>query len=321
MTVRELYEAAIELGIALDPRSQETLDAELARRRQEFDALPDWKKPYFDHERLRNPYGDVRIVNGPEDAEVFTALSGINIGTDEFLIADRLKEKGVPLDAIIAHHTSGTGIGRSHIDDITLINIDIFVREGVPRAEAEKVLLPWIDEWRTGYDDMPHRMGPDMARLFEIPFVQIHTPQDLYIGVGMRQVFDDLQPHTLADAEEALMTIPEFQGAARHGAYSMILAGEPDTPLGRYIIQDAGGWLWPPEAQPLFAKAGINTVLQIGASAAVAEAAKEVGVSVVRLPHAAADNLGINLFYDEIERRFGPLHIIPCNYFERIRHA
>ena len=78
--------------------------------------------------------------------------------------------------------------------------------------------------------------------------------------------------------------------------------------------------MWPAAAQPLFAKAGVNTVLQIGASAAVAEAAKEVGVSVVRLPHAAADNLGINLFYDEIERRFGPLNIIPCNYFERIRH-
>ena len=87
MTVRELYEAAIELGIALDPRSRETLDAELARRKQEFESLPEWKKPYFDHERLRNPYGDVRIVNGPEDAEVYTALAGINIGTDEFLIA------------------------------------------------------------------------------------------------------------------------------------------------------------------------------------------------------------------------------------------
>ena len=320
MTVRELYETAIELGTALDPRSRETLDAELARRKQEFDALPEWKKPYFDHERLRNPYGDVRIVNGPEDAEVHTVLAGINIGTDEFLIADRLKDKGVPLDAIIAHHTSGTGIGRSHIDDITLINIDIFVREGVPRRKAEKVLLPWIDEWRTGYDDMPHRMGPDMARLFEIPFIQIHTPQDLYIGVGMREIFKNLKPQTLADTEEALMTIPEFQGAARHGAYSTVLAGDPDTPLGRYLIQDAGGWLWPPEGLTVLAKAGVNTVLQIGASAAGAIAAAKAGMSLVRLPHAAADNLGINLFYDEVERRFSPLNIIPCNYFERIRH-
>ena len=321
MTLRDLYETAIELGIALDPRSRETLDAELARRQQEFDALPDWKKPYFDHERLRNPYGDVRIVNGPEDAEVRTALAGINIGTDEFLIADRLKEKGVPLDAIIAHHTSGTGIGRSHIDDITLINIDIFEREGVPRKDAERVLLPWIDEWRSGYDDMPHRMGPDMARLFEFPFIQIHTPQDFYIGVGIKQVFEELQPRTLADAEAALMTIPEFQGAARHGAYSLALAGKPDAPLGRFLVQDAGGWLWPADGMPLLAKAGVNTVLQIGASAAGAKAASAAGMSLVRLPHAAADNLGINLFYDEVERRHGPLDIIACNYFERIKRS
>ena len=58
----------------------------------------------------------------------------------------------------------------------------------------------------------------------------------------------------------------------------------------------------------MLAKAGVNTVLQIGASAAGAIAAAKAGMSLVRLPHAAADNLGINLFYDEVERRFSPLN-------------
>jgi chloramphenicol O-acetyltransferase len=41
-------------------------------------------------------------------------------------------------------------------------------------------------------------------------------------------------------------------------------------------------------------------------------------MGAVRIPHAAVDNLGINLFLDEVERRLGPMNVIPCNYFERI---
>jgi hypothetical protein len=66
----------------------------------------------------------------------------------------------------------------------------------------------------------------------------------------------------------------------------------------------------------------VNTIVRVASSAAVDKAVREAGMSLVRIPHAAADNLGMNLFFDEIERRFGPLTIIPCNYFERVRrHA
>jgi hypothetical protein len=41
-------------------------------------------------------------------------------------------------------------------------------------------------------------------------------------------------------------------------------------------------------------------------------------MSLLRIPHAA-DNLGMNLFFDESEGRFGPLTISACDYFERIR--
>jgi hypothetical protein len=37
------------------------------------------------------------------------------------------------------------------------------------------------------------------------------------------------------------------------------------------------------------------------------------------MPHAACDNMGINLLLDEVEQKLGPLEVIPCNYFERVQ--
>ena len=85
------------------------------------------------------------------------------------------------------------------------------------------------------------------------------------------------------------------------------------------LLKFGGGYGLPPDAYTLLGKAGVNTVLQIGCSPAQRQAAQEAGVAIVRIAHAACDNIGINLLLDEVERRHGLLNVIPCNYFERIR--
>ncbi len=319
MTVRELYETAIQLGMALDFRGEEALKQELERRRGEYEALPDWQKPYFDQERLRNPYGDCRIVNGPEDVELNTVLLGINIQMPEFLLADHLRTKGTQIDALVAHHTTGTGVGRSHVYDIMSANIDIFEREGVPRADALRIYQPLMDQAWRAYDDIPNRMAPDMARFFKFPMVQIHAPTDIYHGKAIDDLLADARPETLGDIPPLLLTIPEMESAARIGALPRIVEGDSDKPAGRILHQDLGGWGWPAEAYPLLADAGVDTVVCIATGTGVLKAVRDVGMGVVKIPHAAIDNLGINLFFDEVERRFGPLDIIPCNYFERVK--
>ena len=65
MNLRELFETSVRLGIAQDLRGEEALREQMARRRREYEALPDWQRPYYDQERFRNPYGDVRLVYAP----------------------------------------------------------------------------------------------------------------------------------------------------------------------------------------------------------------------------------------------------------------
>src|SRR5688572_29549573 len=146
MNLRELYETSIRLGIALDVRGEAALQELLEERRREYEALPERHKPYFDQERLRNPFGDVRIANGPDDVELHTIILGINIGVQEILLADRLRASGTRIDAVIAHHTNGIGVAASLRRDIMAVNIDYLINEGVPRDQAERCIDAYIHE-------------------------------------------------------------------------------------------------------------------------------------------------------------------------------
>jgi hypothetical protein len=96
------------------------------------------------------------------------------------------------------------------------------------------------------------------------------------------------------------------------------MSGDESWPLGRYMVKGGGGRIFPPGAYPLLGAAGINTVIQIGCGAAHARAAHEGGVCIVRVPHAACDNIGINRWLDDAIRELGPLEVIGCAGFERI---
>jgi hypothetical protein len=305
--------------MALDLRGEAALRAQLERRRLEYEALPAWQQPYYDQERFRNPFGDVRIVNGPEDVELHTVLLGINIGAQELLLADRLREKGQRIDAVIAHHTSGIGHAPSLVHDFMPVAVDFLAAEGVPREAAQRVIDGYVEEKWRDLEDF-HRIGPDTARLLDLPLACIHTPADYYIGEGVRPVIEAARPETVEDVVRALYTLPEVQGAAQAtGAGPRIMSGTGDWPAGRMLLKFGGGYILPPEAYTLLGAAGVNTVVQIGCAPPHARAAHEAGVSIIRVPHAACDNIGINLLLDAVERELGPLHVIPCNSFERIQ--
>ena len=62
-------------------------------------------------------------------------------------------------------------------------------------------------------------------------------------------------------------------------------------------------------------------MLQIGCPPASAAAAEAAGVAVVRIPHTACDNVGINLLLDAVEAEQRLLEVVPCHGFERVRRG
>jgi len=320
MNLRQLFDTSVRLGIAQDLRGDAAVREQLARRRREYEALPAWRKPYYDQERFTNPYGDVRLAYSPrppEEIELDTILLGIDIRVPELLLADRLRAEGRRVDAVIAHHASGIGRSSSLSWDTMPFLVDLMVREGVDRADAEASIFPYIEGKLRDLEDF-HRIGPDTAKLLDLPLGCIHTPADYHITVGVRAAMEAAKPETVGDVVRALHTIPEVQSSAAIGAGVRVMTGDESRPAGRMLYKFGGGYILPPSAYALLGKAGVNTVLQIACGPEHARAAEEAGVTVVRIAHAACDNIGINLLLDEVIREHGPLNVIACGAFERI---
>ena len=321
MKLSALYEHSIRYGARLDVRGEEGLRRVLEERRREFEALPAWERAAYDRERLTNPFGDVRLAYSPTDPdelEIRSILLGIDITPAELLLADHLRHRGVPIDAVVAHHTPNAGHATNLAHDIMDVNVEMLTAQGVPRADAERVIGPYVRERWLNNEDFT-RQGVAAAAQLGLPFGCIHTPADYAFEQGISEVIERHQPKTTGDAVRALLSIPEVESAAHLGALPRVMSGDEGWPLGRYMVKGGGGKIFPPGAYPLLGAAGINTVIQIGCGAAHARAAHEAGVSIIRVPHAACDNFGINLWLDDAIRELGPLEVIGCAAFERLR--
>jgi hypothetical protein len=320
MKLRDLYEHSIRYASRLDVRGEDGLGRVLAQRREEYARLPEHERAAYDQERLTNPFGDVRLAYSPTDPdqlEIRTILLGIDIGMSELLLADHLRRKGVPIDAVVAHHTPNAGVAFNLAHDIMDVNVEMLTSRGVPLEDAERVIRPYVHERWMGNEDFI-RQGVATATQLGLPFGCIHTPADYAFEKGIGDVVEAQRPETTGDLVRTLLTLPEVESAAHFGALPRVMSGDESLPVGRWMVKGGGGRIFPPGAYPLLGAAGVNTVIQIGCGAAHARAAEEAGVCIVRVPHAACDNVGINLWLDDAIRELGSLEVIGCAAFERV---
>jgi hypothetical protein len=91
MKLGEIYRIAVEKGMAEDARGAEELERTLAVTKQDFDKLDEDDKPFFDAEKLTNPYADTRVCVGEPDTEVRGMLVGIDMEVGDVMLADRLR--------------------------------------------------------------------------------------------------------------------------------------------------------------------------------------------------------------------------------------
>jgi NIF3 (NGG1p interacting factor 3). len=125
MTVKDIYNLAIKMGIEADFRSKDQIDKFLGKKKEKYNKLTGEKKEEFDTEALTNPYLDSRIYNISEDKEIKKVMVGIDIGPAEILMA---KEIG-GIDLIIAHHPLGKGL--AHLSDVMDLQCDVLNYYGV----------------------------------------------------------------------------------------------------------------------------------------------------------------------------------------------
>jgi len=176
MKLQTLFELTIQAGMKADPRGQKQINKVLEKYKKREKKLDKDEKPFFDKERKWNPYGDTRIMNGTGNENVKTLMVGIDINTPEVLLADRLREKGEKIDAIMGHHPEGRAL--ADLEKVLPLQVDLLANVGVPVNVSEGHLHTRIDKiLRAIHADNLFRTQ-QAAKILGFPFFNCHTPAD-----------------------------------------------------------------------------------------------------------------------------------------------
>lgn len=311
MQLGHMFRKMIEVGRNAEWRDAATLDAQLAQRRAEYDALTGYEKRYYDRERFTNPFGCSRICAGAPDLDVRGMMVGINCTLSGILYAERLRDKGRRIDAFFSHH--GIAPSGDLYPDITGTHYNVLVDYGVPEATARQIVDRTIRDYtlRMGNEPSGFERHTDMA-LFNV-----HNPIDNLFGLRTARQIASEQPGTLAELIELLLTLEEFAIDARANVLPEIAVGTPGSAPGHVYLDVLGGiCLNDEELTALLATGKVNTVVRLAYNNCI-RICRDAGVNLVFLPHNAHDNVGINLMLDQVLAE-APIDIVPVDGFYRV---
>ncbi len=316
MKVYEAYELAIRTGMSNDPRPDPEVRKVLDDAREALDKLPEDRRELFDQERLWNPYADSRFSVMAEEAREIEAecmMWGIDIGPAEVLLADRLRERGRTISALVAHHPIAAA--RTCFPEVMWMQTDMYHEAGVPINVSEGLMKGRMDDVLRGVMGSNYNQGADAASLLNIPLMNIHTPADNMVQRFMDDMFAEAEPKTLGDIVDRLYREPEFRQAARSNSPPKIMVGSKTSRCGRVVCKMTGGTSGPKEIYEKFAQAGVGTVVGMHFPENHIEEAKKNNINVVIAGHMSSDSVGVNLICDVWERE--GIDILPCSGFTR----
>ncbi len=317
MTIQQIYQLAIGLGIKSDFRSKSEIQKHLKRIKEKYNKLSRDEKALFDAEKLANPYADSRIHFDSGVKNIKRAMAGIDIDSAELLVAKYLNDKNPkkPIDLVIAHHPVGKGL--ADLSSVMHLMADVLAQYGVPINIAENVLKEKISEVSRGTDPINHYKPVDAARLLGISLMNVHTPADNLVAGFIKKIIEKEKPEYVGDILKLLLKIPEYREAVKRGAGPRLFTGSEDSHAGKIVITElTGGTEGSPKIYEKMAQAGIGTVISMHQSEEHRKEAEKAHINVVIAGHISSDSIGMNLFLDELEKR--GIEIVPCSGLIRI---
>jgi len=318
MTAKEIFDLAIKMGIAHDPRGGEEIKQILRRNREEYKELPKKKQLEYDKEKFTNPYSDSRILTKVDNQKIKRVLVGIDIGTEEVLLANELGKKGKKIDLIIAHHPQGKALADLH--EVMDIQTSVLARAGVPENIGEGVLKERLGQvWR---QIMPvnHYKSVMAAEILEIPMINIHTPADNCVWKFVDEYISEKKPKTLGEIIDVLKEIPEYKRATELHAGPCIFAGSEKSRAGKIVVTGmTGGTSGSEKIYERMSHYGIGTEVAMHIREEDREEAIKHYINVVIAGHMASDSLGLNIIMDKLEE--AGIEIVPCSGYIRYSRA
>ena len=316
MTISEIYDLAIKMGMDADPRGKDGVKKYLKRQKKIYDNLPKSRKDDFDLENLKHPYSDTRILFGDDSVNVDKVMAGIDMESAEIVLADRLNEKGEGIDLVIAHHPAGGALSSLH--EVMDLQVDLLERYGVPVNVAEGMMGDRISEIQRRVGPINHYQSVDAARLLGMPFMCIHTVWDNMGWNFMAGIFEDKEFDTVGDVMERMRKIPEYQQAIKFKAGPIIFHGNEKSRAGKVVVSEfTGGTDGSKEVYQRLSHAGIGTIISMHTSEEHRKEAQKYHINHIVAGHMVSDSIGANLFLDELENR--GVDVVPSSGLIRVK--
>jgi len=311
MTIREIYNLAIQMGMQSDFRGEEGVRKFLENKKNQYEKMTEKEREDFNREALENPYLDSAIHNISDDKTIKKVLVGVDMDTAEILLAKQLGD----IDLIIGHHPIGKSL--AYLSDVMHLQCDVLNYYGVPINIAEGLMKERIEEVSRGTGVKNHQKVIDSAKLLQQNLINIHTPCDNLAAQFLRIFIDSKKPETVGELVDILKRIPEYRKAMEVGSGPKIFVGTPENRCGKIALTEiTGGTEGSPKLFAKMANAGIGTIVGMHISEEGKKQAEEAHLNVVIAGHISSDSLGINLFLDQLEEK--GIEIIPCSGFTRI---
>jgi putative NIF3 family GTP cyclohydrolase 1 type 2 len=310
MNVQQIFNLAIQMGMAADLRGKATVQKMLKRKKEQYEKMSKDQKDEFDIEALTNPYLDSRM-HYDSGKPVKKVLTGIDMEGDEILLADKMGD----IDLIIAHHPRGKAL--ADLADVMHLQADVYNQYGVPINVAEGVQHERIAEVARGVNPANHHRVIDFAKLLKISYINVHTAADNLVANFLKKKVVGAKLEYVSDVLKLLKTIPEYAEAIKQGAGPRILTGAPSNRCGKIAVTEITGGTEPsPKIYEKLAQAGIGTILAMHLSEEHKKEAEAAHLNIIIAGHISSDSIGMNLFLDELEKK--GIKIVPCSGLIRV---
>ncbi len=301
MTLQEIYDLAVVMGIKADSRGETEVKRILKKVKKEYDELPEKKKKYFDKESFTNPYSDTRLFWGDPNTKVKRALVGIDADASEVLLADRLTQKGTKIDVVIGHHP--IGISLLALNEVMDLQVNAYADMGVPINVMDALMRERSEDVKRKIHPSNHNQIIDTARLLEMPLMNLHTVWDNISDKFMTDYLAKKKLDTVGEIVDYIMELPEYEEAKMGKNGPEIVSGTEKSRAGKIAIFFTGGTNPSKEIYAELAKAGVGTLVDMHIPEEALKELKKLHVNVINAGHMASDSIGANIFLDEIEKR------------------
>lgn len=315
MTIKQIYNLAIEMGIGADLRGKKSVEKHLKRTEEKYGKLSKEEKGEFDTEKLKNPYSDTRIIVGDENKKIKRAMVGIDVDAGELAAAKYFSDSKKPIDLYISHHPTGKALAA--LDEVMHLQAEVLANYGVPINIAEGLLRPKISEIERRISPENHNAAAMAAKNLDIALMCVHTPADNLVASFLDKIIKKEEPEFVADLIKILKEIPEYAAAGKENAGVKIFSGSKENHCGKIALTEiTGGTAGSAKIYEKMAAASIGTIVGMHMSEEHKKEAEASHINVVIAGHISSDSLGMNLFLDELEKR--GVEIIPASGLIRV---